>query len=37
LLEFERELAVPRFPAALLRLLLLPLAWLARRRDSVQA
>ena len=37
LLEFERELAVPRIPAALLRLLLLPFAWLARRRDSVRA
>ena len=37
LLEFERELAVPPIPAALLRLLLLPFAWLARRRDSVRA
>jgi quercetin dioxygenase-like cupin family protein len=37
LLEFERELAVPRIPAVLLRLLLLPVAWLARRRGSVRA
>ena len=37
LLEFERELAVPNIPAAVLRLLLLPFAWLARRRDSAQA
>ncbi len=37
LLEFERELAVPRIPAALLRLFLQPLAWLARRRTSVRA
>jgi quercetin dioxygenase-like cupin family protein len=37
LLEFERELAVPRIPAALLRLFLQPLAWLARRRSSVRA
>ena len=37
LLEFQRELAIPRIPAALLRLLLLPFAWLARRRDSVRA
>jgi quercetin dioxygenase-like cupin family protein len=37
LLEFERELAVPRIPAALLRLLLLPFAWLARHRGSARA
>jgi hypothetical protein len=37
LLEFERELAVPRIPAVLLRLLLLPFAWLARRRATVRA
>src|SRR5258706_12225569 len=37
LLEFERELAVPRIPAALLRLCLQPLAWLARHRSSIQA
>jgi quercetin dioxygenase-like cupin family protein len=37
LLEFEHELAAPRIPAGLLRLLLLPFAWLARRRSSVRA
>ena len=37
LLEFERELAVPNIPAALLRLVLPPFAWLARRRDRAQA
>src|SRR6266849_1497880 len=36
LLEFERELAVPRIPAVLLRLFLLPFAWLARHRGSVR-
>ena len=37
LLEFERELAVPRIPARLLRLVLQPFAWLARRRSGVRA
>jgi quercetin dioxygenase-like cupin family protein len=32
LLEFQRELAVPDVPAFLVRALLAPLAWLARRR-----
>ena len=32
LLEFERELAVPRIPRAVLRVLLQPVAWLARHR-----
>jgi quercetin dioxygenase-like cupin family protein len=34
LLEFERELAVPRIPRAVLRVLLQPVAWLARHRGS---
>src|SRR5216683_4783998 len=33
LLEFERELAVPRIPPAVLRVLLQPVAWLARHRE----
>jgi quercetin dioxygenase-like cupin family protein len=37
LLEFERELAVPRIPAVLVRLFLQPFAWLARRRGNVRA
>jgi len=37
LLEFERELAVPKIPAFLLRLFLKPLSWLARRRGSMRA
>ena len=37
LLEFERELAVPRIPAAVLRLFLQPFAWLARHRGSARA
>ena len=37
LLEFERELAVPRIPAVLVKLVLQPVAWLARRRRSVMA
>jgi len=37
LLEFERELAVPRIPAGLLRLCLQPFAWLARHRGSIRA
>jgi quercetin dioxygenase-like cupin family protein len=37
LLEFERELAVPQLPAFLVRLCLLPLAWLARRRATARA
>jgi quercetin dioxygenase-like cupin family protein len=32
LLDFERELAVPRIPRAVLRVLLQPVAWLARHR-----
>jgi len=32
LLEFQRELAVPDVPAFLVRVLLIPLAWLGRRR-----
>jgi quercetin dioxygenase-like cupin family protein len=36
LLEFERELAVPKIPAVVLRLVLLPFAWLARRRGSIR-
>jgi quercetin dioxygenase-like cupin family protein len=32
LLEFQRELAVPNVPAFLVRAVLRPLAWLARRR-----
>jgi quercetin dioxygenase-like cupin family protein len=32
LLEFQRELAVPNVPAFLVRTVLAPLAWLARRR-----
>jgi quercetin dioxygenase-like cupin family protein len=32
LLEFQRELAVPNVPAFLVRVVLAPLAWLARRR-----
>ncbi|HLZ28860.1 MAG TPA: cupin domain-containing protein [Chloroflexota bacterium] len=32
LLEFQRELAVPNVPAFLVRAVLSPLAWLARRR-----
>ena len=32
LLEFQREVAVPDVPAFLVRLVLVPLAWLARRR-----
>jgi quercetin dioxygenase-like cupin family protein len=36
LLEFERELAVPNIPAGVLRLLLLPFSWLARRRGTVR-
>ena len=31
LLEFQRELAVPRIPARLVRLVLTPFAWLGRR------
>jgi len=34
LLEFERELAVPRLPGFLVRLCLQPFAWLARRRTA---
>ena len=37
LLEFQRELAVPGVPAVLLRLVLQPFAWLARRRGGVRA
>jgi quercetin dioxygenase-like cupin family protein len=37
LLEFECELAVPRLPAFLVRLMLQPFAWMARRRASVRA
>src|SRR6266852_3547146 len=33
LLEFERELAVPRIPRAVLRALLQPVAWLPRHRE----
>jgi quercetin dioxygenase-like cupin family protein len=36
LLEFQREVAVPDVPAALVRLALAPLAWLARRRRASQ-
>jgi len=32
LLEFQRELAVPNVPAFLVRALMAPVAWLARRR-----
>jgi len=32
LLEFQRELAVPNVPAGLVRAVMAPLAWLARRR-----
>ena len=32
LLEFQRELAVPNVPAVLVRAVMAPLAWLARRR-----
>jgi len=32
LLEFQREVGVPDVPAFLVRLVLAPLAWLARRR-----
>lgn len=34
LLEFQRELAVPDVPAAVVRAVLTPLAWLARRRRA---
>jgi quercetin dioxygenase-like cupin family protein len=34
LLEFQRELAVPNVPAVLVRAVMAPLAWLARRRNS---
>jgi quercetin dioxygenase-like cupin family protein len=34
LLEFKRELAVPRVPAFLVTAVLVPLAWLGRRRGS---
>jgi len=37
LLEFDRELAVPGLPVLLVRLCLLPFAWLARRQSSVSA
>jgi mannose-6-phosphate isomerase-like protein (cupin superfamily) len=37
LLEFQRELAVPDLPASLVRALLAPLAWLARRRGRRSA
>jgi quercetin dioxygenase-like cupin family protein len=37
LLEFQRELAVPDLPAFLVRALLTPLAWLARRRGRRSA
>ena len=37
LLEFERELAVPRIPTVLVRLLLQPFAWLARQRSGMRA
>lgn len=37
LLEFQRELAVPKVPAFVVRALLAPLAWLARRRVSARA
>lgn len=36
LLEFDRELVVPKLPALLVRLCLLPLAWLARRRATAR-
>jgi len=32
LLEFQRELAVPNVPPVLVRAVMAPLAWLARRR-----
>jgi len=34
LLEFQREVAVPNVPAILARVVLAPLAWLARRRRA---
>jgi quercetin dioxygenase-like cupin family protein len=37
LLEFQREVAVPDVPAFLVRLVLTPLAWLARRRRTATA
>ena len=36
LLEFQRELAVPRIPSVVLRIALAPLAWLGRRRRSAE-
>jgi hypothetical protein len=32
LLDFQRELAVPNVPAVVVRVVMAPLAWLARRR-----
>ena len=32
MIEFQRELAVPRIPAVVVRVVLAPLAWLGRRR-----
>jgi quercetin dioxygenase-like cupin family protein len=37
LLEFQRELAVPNVPAFLVRALLVPLAWMGRRRTRAAA
>lgn len=35
MIEFQRELSAPRVPAGLVRAMLLPLAWLSRRRGNV--